>query len=148
MLYAHLNEPPPPVPARSGLPPAVDEVLATALAKSPGDRYASCGDFADALREALGLDPYDPSRPAGAAPPPTRRTMPMTPPGPPDGEALPALPGARRSPARQPGPTGAWSTWTAVVTADRAYYDSVSAVNDQDTARSASPASCRNAASR
>jgi serine/threonine-protein kinase len=71
VLYAHLNEPPPQIPGRPGLPPAVHDVLATAMAKSPRDRYPACGDFADALREALGLDPYDPAR---SAPPPRPRT--------------------------------------------------------------------------
>jgi hypothetical protein len=32
--------------------------LAKALAKEPDDRYDSCGQFADALRDALGLQPY------------------------------------------------------------------------------------------
>ena len=59
VLYAHLNEPPPTIPPSAGLPPAVHDVLVTALAKSPGGRFSTCGDFADALREALGLDPYD-----------------------------------------------------------------------------------------
>ena len=50
--------------ARPDLPAAVDAVLARGLAKLPERRYDSCGDFADALREALGLEPYDPRRAA------------------------------------------------------------------------------------
>ena len=58
-VWAHLNSPPPPVTAvRPDLSPAADQVLARALAKAPQDRYASCQQFADALREALGLAPY------------------------------------------------------------------------------------------
>jgi serine/threonine protein kinase len=58
-MYAHLSEPPPPLSSRRpGLPLAVDGVLARALAKRPGDRYASCGQFADALRDAFGFQPY------------------------------------------------------------------------------------------
>jgi serine/threonine-protein kinase len=106
VLYAHLSTPPPRLTSiREELPPAVDGVLAQALAKSPEERYDSCADFADALREALGLDPYDPSR---AAPTPT---LPIT-----MIEAPVAL-----------------VTWTAVVTADRGYYDHIQAVNDSDT---------------
>jgi Tol biopolymer transport system component len=58
-VWAHLNSPPPPVTSiRPDLSPAVDEVLARALAKAPQDRYASCQQFADALREGLSLAPY------------------------------------------------------------------------------------------
>jgi Tol biopolymer transport system component len=58
-VWAHLNSPPPPVTSiRPDLSPAVDQVLARALAKAPQDRYASCQQFADALREGLGLAPY------------------------------------------------------------------------------------------
>ena len=39
VIWAHMSEPPPPLTSRRpGLPPAVDGVLAKALAKAPGDR--------------------------------------------------------------------------------------------------------------
>jgi pSer/pThr/pTyr-binding forkhead associated (FHA) protein len=44
-----------------------------------------------------------------------------------------ARPAAGGGAARAPQPAAA-ATWTAVVSTDRAYYDSVSAVNEQDTA--------------
>ena len=60
MIWAHLSVPPPPLASRCrGVPAGVDEVLGRALAKAPGDRYASCGEFAGALRAALGLPAYD-----------------------------------------------------------------------------------------
>jgi serine/threonine protein kinase len=139
VLYAHLSAPPPRLTAaRPELPGAVDEVLARALAKAPEDRYDSCGTFADALREALGVPPYDPSgrtrRPGLAlttAPPPpvasrAAVTAPLT--VPPDSAAT-QLPSGTTTPAQVPREAG---TWTAVVAADRAYFDSVQAVNDQD----------------
>jgi hypothetical protein len=55
------------VARRPGLPAAVDRVMASALAKDPVERYASCLDFAGALREALGLPPFAPE--GGAARP-------------------------------------------------------------------------------
>src|SRR5689334_9085246 len=59
VIWAHLSEPPPTLTSeRPDLPPAIDSVLAKALAKAPADRYASCREFADALRAALGLPPY------------------------------------------------------------------------------------------
>jgi len=53
LLWAQLSEPVPPLTAiRADLPPAVDGVMARALAKWPADRYQRCGDFVAALREA------------------------------------------------------------------------------------------------
>ena len=60
VLYAHLSEPPPRLTSRrQDLPEAVDDVLMRALAMAPRDRYASCGEFADELRVAFGLQRYD-----------------------------------------------------------------------------------------
>ena len=59
-LLAHLHEPPPPVSSRHpGLPAELDGVFARVLAKSPEQRYASCWQFAEALRTALRIAPYD-----------------------------------------------------------------------------------------
>jgi serine/threonine-protein kinase len=53
LLWAHLHAPPPLVgEVRPGLPPALDAVLAKALAKEPEDRYPTCMEFAAALRAA------------------------------------------------------------------------------------------------
>jgi serine/threonine protein kinase len=181
VLYAHLFAPPPRVTSvRPDLPIAVDQVLARALSKAPEDRYGSCGAFADALREALGVEPYDssgPTRPPAQTwvVPPTmpgaQRTLTAVPAGDgvrgtssPGGQA-PAPPLASRaagtvpltvppdppamqrpagtSPSAPSGPLprpAAAETWTAVVAADRAYYDSVRAVSDQDAGSISLPA--------
>jgi serine/threonine-protein kinase len=56
LLHAHVHTPPPPprgvVPS---LPPGVDHVLATALAKNPAERFQTAGALARAFRSALGL---------------------------------------------------------------------------------------------
>jgi hypothetical protein len=161
VLYAHLSVPPPRLTAvRPELPDTVNEVLARALAKEPDDRYDSCGTFADELREALGLEPYDPSRPAGvpgvktpaagsAAPSASRNaaTTPLTiPPDSPPTKLLPGSPSLPSMtsmpapPAGSPSRPAAAATWTAVVAADRAYYDSVQAVSDTDAASIMFPA--------
>src|SRR5580698_400245 len=59
VMYAHVSQPPPLLTSqRPDLPAAADQVLARALAKAPADRYATCCEFADALRGSLGLPPY------------------------------------------------------------------------------------------
>ena len=61
LLQAHVSQPPPRLTSRRPeLPPGVDSVLVKALAKSPGQRYAHCRDFAAALAGALGLRPPGP----------------------------------------------------------------------------------------
>jgi serine/threonine-protein kinase len=44
---------PPPSTIRSDAPPIFDAIVAKALAKLPGDRFASAQEFADALQQAL-----------------------------------------------------------------------------------------------
>ena len=48
-LWAHMQNPVPPVPDR----PALDPVLGKALAKEPGDRYGTCAELIEAVRLAL-----------------------------------------------------------------------------------------------
>jgi serine/threonine-protein kinase len=53
VMYAHLNEPPPaPSAVDPSLPVGLDDVVATAMAKEPRERYASCSDLVAAAREA------------------------------------------------------------------------------------------------
>jgi hypothetical protein len=68
VLFAHRSEPPPPLSARRhGLPAELDAVLGRALAKSPSDRYPSCGDFAAAFQRAAGVGRYEAPVAAGAS---------------------------------------------------------------------------------
>jgi serine/threonine-protein kinase len=61
LINAQLTIPPPAASAkRPGLAPAVDLVLAKALAKAPGQRYPTCSDFTEDLGKALGLVPGTP----------------------------------------------------------------------------------------
>ena len=54
VVFAHLNEPPPRLSElRPELPKELDAVFEAALAKSPDDRYSSCGELAAAARAAL-----------------------------------------------------------------------------------------------
>ncbi|MFI9509863.1 serine/threonine-protein kinase [Nocardia sp. NPDC052566] len=54
IIRGHLQLAPPPVGSkRHGLNPALDLVLARAMAKRPVDRFASCSEFAAAARQAL-----------------------------------------------------------------------------------------------
>src|SRR5215468_2082694 len=64
VVFGHLNEPPPKATdVRPELPAAFDDVFATALAKSPDDRYSSCGELAAAARAALRGEVMAPRRP-------------------------------------------------------------------------------------
>jgi serine/threonine protein kinase len=53
VLHAHLVDPPPSVSRlRPDLPHAFDGLIATAMAKLPDERFASCGELANAARNA------------------------------------------------------------------------------------------------
>jgi predicted ATPase/serine/threonine protein kinase len=65
VIFAHALDPPPAASeARPGLPPAIDRVIATVLAKDPADRYATCRALVADARAALGAVP----EPASGAP--------------------------------------------------------------------------------
>ena len=77
LIYAHLNDAPPRVTdSRPELPEGLDGVIASALAKEPDERYASCGELVAAAQAALSGKPLrHPSRGAdgaGASRPPGR----------------------------------------------------------------------------
>jgi serine/threonine protein kinase len=80
VLAAHLVQPPPSASAhRPELPPALDAVLATALAKSRDDRFPTCVAMMEAVRDAAteaatGV-PVPATREASAAQAPTAETV-------------------------------------------------------------------------
>ncbi|WP_280344464.1 serine/threonine-protein kinase [Nocardia abscessus] len=99
-----------PIPAlsrvRPGLPPALDPVLARALAKRPADRFASCAEFAGAARHALAghlgrhrTAPRHGLHADGHPTAPTHRTPPIAPPNP-----LPQHRARPQEPPRPPAP--------------------------------------------
>ena len=64
VLFAHVQDPPPKVSdLRPELPSAIDDVILRAMAKRKEDRYATCGDFVRAAREALATFDSPPSEP-------------------------------------------------------------------------------------
>ena len=79
VMWAQLSAAAPSLRAeRPDLSPAVDQVIARALAKSPDDRYPTCTAFATALRAACGpaavaAGPAGPAAGPQAAGPPTQR---------------------------------------------------------------------------
>ena len=65
LVRAHLSEPPPLLTAeRPDLPAVIDRVLASAMAKSPDERYPTCVQFAADLGRSLGLAAGNPEPPA------------------------------------------------------------------------------------
>ncbi len=82
VMWAQISAAPPMLTSRRpDLPAAVDEVMAKALAKVPTDRYATCPEFAVALRRACGLDSSgtDPGLAAGFPDPPPREVTRIVP---------------------------------------------------------------------
>ncbi|MDE9365570.1 protein kinase [Luteipulveratus sp. YIM 133132] len=81
LIRSHLHSPPPSVSgARPDLPPALDRVLGTCLAKQPEARFPTARAFADAARTALrGASAPRPAPPSSAAPgaPRRRRWVPV-----------------------------------------------------------------------
>lgn len=56
VIFKHIHEPPPtPRSVRPDLPEAVEQVILTAMAKDPANRYNHAGELADALRQAVTL---------------------------------------------------------------------------------------------
>lgn len=55
LMWAHEHDEPPSLSQRRpGITPHVDDVMRTALAKAPDDRYGSCLEFVEKLRVAVG----------------------------------------------------------------------------------------------
>ena len=99
VLHAHLVDPPPSVSrVRPDLPQAFDSVLAIAMAKAAEDRFASCGELAQAARNAASGT----ARRVDGTPPGRVATIASTPaPGPiPDPEPAPAPAVAAPEPER------------------------------------------------
>jgi len=106
LAQSQVNDPPTPIrTARQGLPEWLEQVIAVALSKAPGDRFQSAQDFHTTLQRCLAglpmIMPLDASTPTG---------MMLTPPGLPTGALGPQTPlgvrmptGATATPA-SPGP--------------------------------------------
>ncbi|MEU1986021.1 serine/threonine-protein kinase [Nocardia sp. NPDC019395] len=120
VINAHLHTPPPPASGRvPGLPPAIDAVLARALAKNPADRYDSCRAFSADAISALESSPASGAPGRGSAsttplPAITATATPTPTPTPTPGHT-PAVPADSISPAgstaftRPTAPSGATS---------------------------------------
>jgi serine/threonine protein kinase len=125
VVFAHLRDPPPPVSTRApGLPPALDRVLARAMAKAKEDRYLTCSALVDAVAGQLHpgggpgapliddetrsmVRPPAPAEAAGLSVARTHADAPRPappldrPPGPPAATASPGRPGASRPGGRR-----------------------------------------------
>ena len=87
LIAAHLNAPPPrPSASQPHVPQAVDEVIATGMAKDPDLRYATTVELANAAHDAITTPLAPPSKPTRLveqpppAPGPTRRDDQVPPP--------------------------------------------------------------------
>ena len=83
LLYKHLNaEPPKPSAARTGVPAALDAVVARSMAKNPESRFAAAGELAAAAEDALDGSAARPSLVKDELTTPITRSRPSTPAGP------------------------------------------------------------------
>src|SRR4051812_23138003 len=107
VIFAQLREPPPRAcELRPDLPAATDDVIATAMAKSPAERYASCAEMVVAARDAL-AEPaaatvpveIEAVAPPPAPTPPTPQPSPPDPQPPPQAVSPPSLPTAPLPPS-------------------------------------------------
>jgi len=74
LMYQHLDaDPPSPRMIKPGLPVGIEPVIRKALAKNPNDRYASAGELARDLENALRFPVRMPEQTAFEAPPPPVR---------------------------------------------------------------------------
>ncbi|MDX1874769.1 protein kinase [Mycolicibacterium sp. 120266] len=113
-VAGHLSLPPPrPSTLRPGVPPGMDQVVATGMAKNPDNRYATTRDLAAAARAALtapGMPAvHDQPTAAGSwpPPPPTQAPVPYPATPPMSHQQWPALP----APAWHPAPTAPQPWW-------------------------------------
>ncbi|MEU2087754.1 serine/threonine-protein kinase [Nocardia beijingensis] len=114
VVNSHLYAPIPVLSrARPGLPPALDPVLARAMAKRPDDRFASCAEFATAAKHAIADHAVPRTAPHGIRPDgypaaPTYRTAPAAPQHRPipQGPPRPAAPRPSFLPPRRPAHPG------------------------------------------
>ena len=110
LAQSQVNDPPTPIrTARQGLPEWLEQVIAVALAKSPGDRFQSAQEFHATLQRCLaGLPmvmPLEASAPTG---------MMMTPPGLPSGALALQTPFGTRMPTGATATSGPTSSGAAV----------------------------------
>jgi serine/threonine protein kinase len=123
VMYAHLQDPPPRVSSlRPDVPPAIDEVVRTAMAKPKEDRYPTCGELARAAGQVLRHGSAAPG-PSGrrplviGEPPPERQTLAGAPPTvvtPPATEAV-SRPGPQPSEPRRRASPWWWAAVAAVL---------------------------------
>jgi hypothetical protein len=137
--------------ARAGTAPAPGEPCPRCGVTRAGQFCESCGyDFTLPGQDTLGPDAYQappppPGPPAPLVPappvpePPLRASAPVSVPAPAPAAPVPAEQVPPSAPAR---PEAAAAEWTAVVTADRAYFDAIQAAGGPDAASIAFPAYC------
>jgi serine/threonine protein kinase len=82
VMHAHLNDPPPTLPASSGADSDFHTVLARGMAKDPGSRYGHAGDLVNAAALCVSRLPAELRKAVPAFPEPAPSPEPLEPPGP------------------------------------------------------------------
>ncbi len=100
VISHHLNSAPPALSTTRPELSALDPVLATALSKTPEERFTRCSDFARTFSEQVGYDAPAPSAPTAPAPVPRAAKVAPIPP-----------PAASLPPGRQGTTARKWVPW-------------------------------------
>ncbi|MGB9308819.1 MAG: serine/threonine-protein kinase, partial [Mycobacterium sp.] len=111
IVVAHMLEPPPrPSELQPGIPTAMDDVIATGMAKDPDNRYATTVELANAAHDAITTPPAPPSEPTllGDAPPATPTPAPALQDEQPPRVSGPTLLDDQVRPMQPPAPDAVW----------------------------------------
>ena len=134
VVFAHISRPPPPLSDRApDLPPALDPIVARAMAKAREDRWPTCSSLVAALSAQLGSQPASPTPDditRSMVHPPPPRTFAPTSPRPGASPAPTATPAPPNAPAASSAPPASGTASAAAAATPTSDPDTVTEIGD------------------